>query len=911
MKQNIAMESQCVNNDKGNWCKRLRSRKDTTRHSSLKKADKTENNSVHQREQSDRKISAPWSPKKQPNQRATDIPKRPTTPPQEISSAVSGELKTSEEVHKASSPPAPSANASDTPQGGLSPQGQGVCEDVKHTIPQLTESLCAPRSLDGVFTCVRCNLYTKDIGTFLQHTHVRHEPQLFGDAKDTCASQSDDLNSYLSLTSTGHPLKYEFDSQKPQNDYLNHKAAVAVKEKERKYVWRKKHIQPKVEDDESAGLKLHLKKHPLKADSWMARGYLSLSGEGMLDENGLLLNPEETLEATNQYLQRTIGPEKSAMKTTVKEELQNLTRPVTPASLLLPKNATSLPPEAVNPSNNDLAVLMERNNISLPPNCTTEVQGFKMVDGKKHLVLKVMPAPKQEIVDAVEPTPCPTEGSLSSTRSEPQILNQSDPACSVKQPQACNGISAHEAISTYSPPFGKTDADRSPLEKPAHGPCEDQGFCDGPNQGCNDNRGLDQDVAEDSHKAGNSLQSSAQEVRKQPRAKKTLLMPMIAHAVSEGPSGLLHKADQPSMDEVNASVDVIDECLSPAAEGDSGSESDGGFPGPPSPPEPDTLPASPCWPRGDGKEHSHTDDGTSNMNIRESHVLENNADASEVSGIAESVKSLQGSTVSIQTTCPQNSETPRSVSSPDVPAEPITELRTVQPLACTQDAVEKPGSQELSPLRTETAVNKRPRDSSPNRCDERPASKVRRDVDYEDGTGSSSTETGCWEPSPRHVEKTLRLFPLSFFQLIKKPQGDQPVVVLNHPDAHIPEVANIMRVVHKYGNEVQKVVLCQQTLKALSDLEINRGASLLASVSIPPSPRRVQPGSTVKERFSLKLKLRRSGQNAYQVVNAGGHQSLRCWFCGRLFTKQEDFICHGQRHLMEATSDWSSWFKSQ
>ncbi|XP_076142103.1 uncharacterized protein znf518a [Alosa pseudoharengus] len=907
MKQNIKMESQYVNNDKGNWCKRLRTRKDTTRHS---KADKTENNSMHQREQSDRKISAPRSPKKQPNQHATDITKHPPTPPHESSSssAVSSELKTSEEVHKASSPSAPPANALDTLQSGLSPQGQGVCEDVKHTIPQLTESLCAPHSLDGVFTCVRCNLYTKDIGTFLQHTHVRHEPQLSGDAKDVRAGQSDDLNSYLSLTSTGHPLKYEFDSQKPsQNDYLKHKAAVAGKETERKYVWRKKHIQPKVEDDESAGLKLHLKKHPLKAESWMARGYLSLSGEGMLDENGLLLNPEETLEATNKYLERTIAAEKSGVKTTIKEELKNLSRPVTPSSLLLPKNVISLPPEAVNPSNNDLAVLMERNNISLPPNCTTKVQGFKMVDGKKHLVLKVTPAPKEEIADVVEPTACPTEGILSSTTSEPQILDQSDPACSVKQPQACNGISAHEVISAYSPPFGNTDADCSPLEKPAHGQCEDQGFCTGPNQGCNDNHCLNQDVAEGSHKAGDSMPSSAQEVRKQPRAKKTLLMPVMAHTVSDGSLGLLHKADQPSMDEVNATVDVIDECLSPAAEGDSGSESDGGFPGLQSPPEPDTLPASPRWPCGDGKEHSHTDDGTSSTDIRESHVPENNADGSGVSGTAESVKSLQGSTVSIQTTCPQNSETLCSVSSPDVTPEPITELRTVQPLACTQDAVEKPGPQELSPQRTEMAVNKRPRDSSTDRCDERPASKARRDVD----SGSSSTESGCWEPSPRHMEKTLRLFPLSFFQLIKKPQGDQPVVVLNHPDANIPEVANIMRVVHKYGNEVQKVVLCQQTLKALSGLEIDRGASLPASVSAPLSPRHAQPGNTVKERFSLKLKLRRSGQNAYQVVNAGGHQSLRCWFCGRLFTKQEDFICHGQRHLMEATSDWRSWFKSQ
>lgn len=227
------------------------------------------------------------------------------------------------------------------------------------------------------------------------------------------------------------------------------------------------------------------------------------------------------------------------------------------------------------------------------------------------------------------------------------------------------------------------------------------------------------------------------------------------------------------------------------------------------------------------------------------------------------------------------------------------------------DAVEKPVPQVPSPPRSETAVNnKRPRDSFSDLSPERPASKARRDeVDCGDNTGSTSTEAGCWEPSPRHMEKTLRLFPVSYFQLIKKPQGEQPVVVLNHPDADIPEVANIMRVVHKYGTEVQKVVLCQRTLKALSDFWGDGGASP-ASDAISPSPRRAdRTGSTVKERFSLKLKLRRSGQNAYQVVNAGRQQSLRCWFCGRLFTDQEDFICHGQRHLMEANNDWRrGWF---
>lgn len=680
MEENIKMENQHVNNIKENWCKRLRSRKGTTRCSSLEEASRTENNSVRKRAQSDRKISVPPPPKKQQNQQATDTAKRPPTPLPDSSSSSREplELTTSEENHKGSSPSATPADASGTPPSGLSPQRPDEYEDIRHTAPPLPKSLSDPHSLNGVFTCVRCKLYTKDIGTFLQHKHS--EPPLSGDAKDACASQSDDLNNYLSLASAGPPLKYEHDSQKPpQNDYAKHTAAATRKEKERKYDWRKKEIQPKLENSTSPGLKLRLTKNPLKANSWTARDLLSLSGEGMLDENGFLMNPEKTLEATNQYLERTIAAEKNGKKTMIKEELKNLSRPVTPVSLLLPKNGTSLPAESVNPSNNELAVLMEKNNISIPPNCTTKVQGFKMVDGKKHLVLKVIPAAKQEITDTVELTPCSTEGVQSNTTSEPQNLDQSDPACSVREHQQCNGISAHEVISTLSPVLGETDANCSPLEKPEHSQCEDQGFCDGPNQGCDDNHSLNQDENDNSHIAGDTMQISAQEV-----SKETPRISVTARTASESPVSLLHETDQTSVSEANAIVDVTDGCLSPAAEKDSSLESDGEFPVSQSPPESDTLPASPRQSCGDGKEHSHTDDGTITTNVRESHVQENSADGSEVSGTAESVKSPQGSDVSIQTTCLQNSETSCSVSPPAVTAQPITELRIDQSPTCTQ-----------------------------------------------------------------------------------------------------------------------------------------------------------------------------------------------------------------------------------
>lgn len=164
------------------------------------------------------------------------------------------------------------------------------------------------------------------------------------------------------------------------------------------------------------------------------------------------------------------------------------------------------------------------------------------------------------------------------------------------------------------------------------------------------------------------------------------------------------------------------------------------------------------------------------------------------------------------------------------------------------------------------------------------------------------------QPAPKNVERTLKLIPLSPTQLIKHPVGDQPVVVLNHPDTDIPEVTNIMEVIHRYNGEVQKVVLSHKTLNALSAMD---GEILGANdpTNAPTNARTPSPGSqcsenSVKERFILKLKLKRMSRKKYQVVKAASDGSnlparFRCWYCGRVFASQQAWKSHGQRHLME------------
>ncbi|XP_057682630.1 zinc finger protein 518A [Corythoichthys intestinalis] len=174
--------------------------------------------------------------------------------------------------------------------------------------------------------------------------------------------------------------------------------------------------------------------------------------------------------------------------------------------------------------------------------------------------------------------------------------------------------------------------------------------------------------------------------------------------------------------------------------------------------------------------------------------------------------------------------------------------------------------------------------------------------------------TVCWSPVSKEVERTLRLAPYNCLQQIKCPRRYQPVVVLNHPDADIPEVANIMKVIHRHRGAVAKVSLSQKTVKALAELGTLGGEMMTKDVLLQskvPSPRAVQ--SSVRERFLLKLKLKKKSKKKYQVVEPLSRSRKKtvmfdCWFCGRLFSSQEQWIGHGQRHLMEATRDWNKLF---
>lgn len=174
-----------------------------------------------------------------------------------------------------------------------------------------------------------------------------------------------------------------------------------------------------------------------------------------------------------------------------------------------------------------------------------------------------------------------------------------------------------------------------------------------------------------------------------------------------------------------------------------------------------------------------------------------------------------------------------------------------------------------------------------------------------------SESGGPYKPrASKETVRTLKLLPFNSKQLVKCPRRNQPVVVLNHPDADVPEVVNVMKTIAKFKGHVLKVSLSKRTIEALLQPAFCNPLDITTVDLSQKRHRTIKPISPVKERFVLKLTLKKTSKNNYQIVKTTSENTLKakfsCWFCGRIFDNQDNWVGHGQRHLMEATRDWNS-----
>ncbi|NWT49993.1 Z518B protein, partial [Erythrocercus mccallii] len=165
-------------------------------------------------------------------------------------------------------------------------------------------------------------------------------------------------------------------------------------------------------------------------------------------------------------------------------------------------------------------------------------------------------------------------------------------------------------------------------------------------------------------------------------------------------------------------------------------------------------------------------------------------------------------------------------------------------------------------------------------------------------TRAQSETTSSSDMSYLLTARRLRLVPLKMNQLIKCPRRNQPVVVLNHPDVDSPEIINVMKTINKYKGQVLKVVLSERTSSCLGVKRYRKRLTL----------QNAETGNQAKKQSMLKMKLKKTHKNNYQVVETSPAEALqclfKCWFCGRVYMDQEEWISHGQRHLIEATKGW-------
>ncbi|NXA48649.1 Z518A protein, partial [Nothocercus julius] len=228
----------------------------------------------------------------------------------------------------------------------------------------------------------------------------------------------------------------------------------------------------------------------------------------------------------------------------------------------------------------------------------------------------------------------------------------------------------------------------------------------------------------------------------------------------------------------------------------------------------------------------------------------------------------------------------------------------------------KPRLKQTGPKSSETVVLQRNKNFKRKRKDdysEPPRKKVvlHRKCKEKNQTRVVSESGGPYKPrASKDTVRTLKLLPFDSKQLVKCPRRNQPVVVLNHPDADVPEVVNVMKTIAKFKGHVLKVSLSKRTIEALLEPAFcNRLGRTTEDLS-QKRHRTIKPISPVKERFVLKLTLKKTSKNNYQIVKTTSDNTLKakfsCWFCGRVFDNQDNWVGHGQRHLMEATRDWNS-----
>lgn len=273
-----------------------------------------------------------------------------------------------------------------------------------YTLLNLTKHFTSTHCVNGNFQCEKCKFSTQDVGTFVQHIHRHNEIHYkCGKCHHVCFTKGE-LQKHLHIHSGTFPFTCQYCSYgATKREHLVrhvitlHKEHLYAKEKLEKDKYEKRMAKT------SAGLKLILKRYKIGASrkTFWKRKKINSGSDRIVEKNTQVLqkmNKTQTKsEDQSHVVQEHLSEEKDEglhCENNDKAPESESEKP-TPVSTGQGNRAE----EGPNASSGFMKtavlgptlLMLKNNKITVPPNYSAKFMGFKMMDGKQHIVLKLVP----------------------------------------------------------------------------------------------------------------------------------------------------------------------------------------------------------------------------------------------------------------------------------------------------------------------------------------------------------------------------------------------------------------------------------------------------------------------------------------------------------------------------------------
>ncbi|NXT93006.1 Z518A protein, partial [Anhinga rufa] len=281
-----------------------------------------------------------------------------------------------------------------------------LCNDEHmYTLLDLTKHFTSKHCVNGHFQCEKCGFSTQDVGTFVQHIHRHNEiPYKCGKCHHVSFTK-EEFQKHLLVHTSMFPFGCQYCSYStPRKDFLLkhiialHRDHLYAKEQLEKDKCEKRIVKT------PAGLKLVLRRCKMgtsKKALWRRKKISS--GSDKTGENAQVLRSVNKIQTKSEELNQCMGDvEANEEKDQITYmEKHNFTGGMLSASTAQYNKAddgTSYSLGLLKNAVHGPTVLMVKNNkISIPANYSAKFMGFKMVDGKQHIVIKLLPTSKQNL----------------------------------------------------------------------------------------------------------------------------------------------------------------------------------------------------------------------------------------------------------------------------------------------------------------------------------------------------------------------------------------------------------------------------------------------------------------------------------------------------------------------------------